>query len=103
MIRLELMMGLDIPDAGTVTDAMFDDFIRNEIAPHLDYATIIDGVGLWKGTREDCKILVIMAAESDRQMLESVLRQIGKAYAKAFRQDSVGLVCTPNVPMELLS
>ena len=102
MVRRELMMGLDIPDAGTVTDALFDDFIRNEIAPHLDYATIIDGVGLWKGTREDCKILVIMAAESEQQMLESVLRSIGKAYAKAFRQDSVGLVCTPNVPMELI-
>ena len=48
MIRLELMMGLDIPDEGTVTPQMFDDFIRTEIAPHLDYATIIDGVGLWK-------------------------------------------------------
>jgi len=103
MIRLELMMGLDIPDAGTVTDTMFDDFIRTDIGPHLEFATIIDGVGLWKGTRENCKILVIMAAESDRPMLESVLRQIGKRYAKAFRQDSVGLVCTPNVPMELLS
>ena len=93
MIRLELMMGLDIPDAGTVTDSLFDDFIRTEIAPHLDYATIIDGVGLWKGTREDCKILVIMAAESDQEMLESVLRSIGKAYAKAFRQDSVMYSC----------
>ena len=102
MIRLELMMGLDIPDEGTVTPQMFDDFIRTEIGPRLDFATIIDGVGLWKGTREDCKILVIMAAESDQEMLESVLRSIGKAYAQAFRQDSVGLVCTPNVPMELI-
>ncbi len=103
MIRLELMMGLDIPDAGTVSEAMFDEFIRTDIGPHLEYATILDGVGLWRGVKENCKILVIMAPESDQDELQSTLRAIGKSYQRAVRQESVGLVITPNVPLELIS
>ena len=50
MIRLELTMGRDIPNEGTVTDHMMNDFIKREIMPHFDYGTFIDGEGIWKGT-----------------------------------------------------
>ena len=40
-------MGRDIPNNGTVTDFMMDEFIRREIMPHFEYGTFIDGEGLW--------------------------------------------------------
>ena len=43
MKRLELIMGRNIPQAGTVSDSMINDFIKNEIIPHFEYVTFIDG------------------------------------------------------------
>ena len=37
MIRLELTMGRDIPDAGTVSEEMFNAFVKSDIMPHLEY------------------------------------------------------------------
>ncbi len=54
--RLELIMGRNIPDNGTVTNAMMDSFIKREIMPHFEYGTFIDGEGLWKGELENTKI-----------------------------------------------
>ena len=89
MQRLELTMGRDIPDNGTVTDHMMDDFIRREIMPHFEYGTFIDGEGLWKGQREQTKIFYLERADSevDEHMLS--LNCIAAAYKKQFRQDSV--------------
>ena len=89
MQRLELTMGRDIPDAGSVTDHMMDNFIRTEIMPHFEYGTFIDGEGLWKGQREQTKIFYLECADSevDEHMLS--LNCIAAAYKKQFRQDSV--------------
>ena len=89
MQRLELTMGRDIPDNGTVTDHMMDDFIRREIMPQFEYGTFIDGEGLWKGQREQTKIFYLECADSevDEHMLS--LNCIEAAYKKQFRQDSV--------------
>ena len=35
-------MGRNIPQAGTVSDSMINDFIKNEIIPHFEYGTFID-------------------------------------------------------------
>jgi len=89
MQRLELIMGRDIPDNGTVTDHMMDDFIRVEIMPHFEYGTFIDGEGLWKGALEQTKIFYLECADSevDEHMLS--LNCIAAAYKKQFRQESV--------------
>jgi len=89
MQRLELIMGRDIPDSGTVTDFMMNDFIRKEIMPHFEYGTFIDGEGLWKGCLEQTKIFYLEVADSevDEHMLS--LNCIAAAYKKQFRQDSV--------------
>ena len=89
MKRLELIMGRDIPNTGTVTDYMMDEFIRREIMPHFEYGTFIDGEGLWKGELEQTKIFYLECAddEVDEHMLS--LNCIAAAYKKQFRQESV--------------
>jgi len=89
MIRLELTMGRDIPNEGTVTDHMMNDFIRREIMPHFEYGTFIDGEGIWKGQFEKTKIFYIEIADSelDEHMLS--MNCIAAAYKKQFRQESV--------------
>ena len=59
MKRIELIMGRNIPDGGRVSDYMINEFIRDEIMPHFEYGTFIDGEGLWKGEYEKTKIFYI--------------------------------------------
>ena len=89
MKRLELIMGRNIPDNGTVTDTMMNSFIKREIMPHFEYGTFIDGEGLWKGELEQTKIFYLECADNevDEHMLS--LNCIAAAYKKQFRQDSV--------------
>ena len=89
MIRLELTMGRDIKDAGTVSDKMMDDFIRLEIMPHFEYGTFIDGEGLWKGVLEATKIFYLECPDSEVEDHMLSLNCIAAAYKKQFRQDSV--------------
>ncbi len=89
MIRLELTMGRSIPDAGTVTEKMFTAFVKSDIMPHLDYGTILDAVGFWKGEQEQTKILYVEIPESDLPEMQPIFEMIGAAYKKAFRQDAV--------------
>ena len=89
MIRLELTMGRNIPNAGTVANWMFDDFVKSEIMPHLEYGTIIDGVGFWKGEQEKTKILYIEIPNSEVPEMMPIFERIAAAYKTAFRQDAV--------------
>jgi hypothetical protein len=89
MQRLELTMGRDIPDNGSVTDHMMNDFIKREIMPHFEYGTFIDGEGLWKGKREQTKIFYLECADSEVEDQLLTFNCIAAAYRKQFRQDSV--------------
>ncbi len=89
MIRLELTMGRSIPDAGTVSEEMFTAFVKSDIMPHLEYGTILDAVGFWKGQQEETKILYLEIPESDLPQMQPIFERIGAAYKKAFRQDAV--------------
>jgi len=89
MIRLELTMGRSIPDAGTVSEDMFTQFVKSDIMPHLEYGTILDAVGFWKGEQEQTKILYVEIPESDLPEMQPIFEMIGAAYKKAFRQDAV--------------
>ena len=87
--RLELIMGRNIPDNGTVTDPMMNDFIKREIMPHFEYGTFIDGEGLWKGEMEATKIFYLECPDSEVEDHMVSLNCIAAAYKKQFRQDSV--------------
>tara|TARA_B100000965_G_C19482994_1_gene709467 strand:+ start:351 stop:656 length:306 start_codon:yes stop_codon:yes gene_type:complete len=89
MIRLELTMGRDIPDNGTVTDLMMDEFIRTDIMPLFEYGTFIDGEGIWKGQKEQTKIFYIEVADSEVSTHMLNLNCVAASYKKKFRQDSV--------------
>ena len=89
MQRLELIMGRNIPDNGTVTDHMMDSFIKREIMPHFEYGTFIDGEGLWKGELENTKIFYLECPDSEVEEHMLNFNCIAAAYKKQFRQDSV--------------
>jgi len=89
MIRLQMAMGRNIPDAGTVDDEMFNAFMQSDIMPLLDYGTIIDGIGFWKGEQEQTKILYVEIEESEFKAMYKVFVMIAAAYKIAFRQDAV--------------
>ena len=89
MIRLELTMGRDIPNEGSVTDHMMNDFIKTEIMPHFEYGTFIDGEGIWKGQFEKTKIFYIEIADNELEDHMLSMNCIAAAYKKQFRQDSV--------------
>ncbi len=89
MIRLELTMGRDIPNEGSVTDHMMNDFIKTEIMPHFEYGTFIDGEGIWKGQFEKTKIFYIEIADNELEDHMISMNCIAAAYKKQFRQDSV--------------
>ena len=87
--RLELIMGRNIPDNGTVPDPKMNDFIRREIMPHFEYGTFIDGEGQWKGELENTKIFYLECPDSDVEDHMLSLNCIAAAYKKQFRQESV--------------
>ena len=89
MKRIELIMGRNIPDGGRVSDYMMNEFIKQEIMPHFEYGTFIDGEGLWKGEYEKTKIFYIEVADDEATATAVLLKHIGDIYRKQFRQESV--------------
>lgn len=83
-----LTVGRNIQDSGTVTNQMLDEFIKNEVLTRLEYATITHGMGIYKGTME----AIVCFAVTGKQY-EEALFEVGEAYKKAFRQDSVMYSC----------
>ena len=82
-------MGRNIPNAGRVSDSMINTFIKEEIIPHFEYGTFIDGVGLWKGEFEQTKIFYIEVADTEAIAPAVLLKHIADKYRKQFRQESV--------------
>ena len=80
MKRLELIMGRNIPNAGKVSDNMINDFIKQEIIPHFEYGTFIDGEGLWKGEFENTKIFYIEVADNEAIATSVLLKHIADKY-----------------------
>ena len=62
-------MGRNIPNAGKVSDSMINDFIKEEIIPHFEYGTFIDGEGLWKGEFEQTLRFSILRCLILKQLL----------------------------------
>ena len=43
---------MNIPNAGTVTNQMWIQFLNDTVLASLEYATITDAIGIYKGTLE---------------------------------------------------
>tara|TARA_B100000287_G_scaffold294970_1_gene278272 strand:+ start:4852 stop:5190 length:339 start_codon:yes stop_codon:yes gene_type:complete len=86
----QITLGMNIPSEGKLTNQMWVDFLQSVL--HLiQFATITDAVGIFKGEMEASKIISITIDErttgSDR-MIKNLL-QVGELYKKQFRQDCI--------------
>ena len=83
---------MNIKDAGTVTNQMWIQFLNDTVLASLEYATITDAIGIYKGTLEQSK--VISVSTDDTAVVESLL-EVGDAYKKAFKQDAIMYTVLP--------
>ena len=90
-----ITLGLNIPDAGSVTNQMWIDFLTVTVLASLEYATITDAIGIYKGTLEKSK--VISVTTEDPAAVDALIK-VGDAYKQQFNQDSVMYAVT-NVPI----
>ena len=81
-----ITLGMNIPNAGTVTNQMWIQFLNDTVLASLEYATITDAIGISKGTLEKSKVISITTEDPTAVQ---ALRQVGDAYKAAFNQDSV--------------
>ena len=81
-----ITLGMNIPNAGTVTNQMWIDFLNVTVLASLEYATITDAIGIYKGTLEKSKVISITT--EDPAMVDA-LREVGDAYKNAFNQDAI--------------
>ena len=81
-----ITLGMNIPDAGTVTNQMWIQFLNDTVLASLEYATITDALGIYKGTLERSKVISITTEDP---AAVDALRKVGDAYKKAFNQDAI--------------
>ena len=77
---------MNIPNAGTVTNQMWIQFLNDTVLASLEYATITDSVGIYKGTLEKSK--TISVTTEDPAAVDA-LQKVGDAYKAAFNQDAI--------------
>ena len=81
-----ITLGMNIPDAGTVTTQMWIDFLNVTVLASLEYATITDAIGIYKGTLEKSKVISITTEDP---AAVDALRKVGDAYKQQFNQDAI--------------
>ena len=86
---------MNIPNAGTVTNQMWIQFLNDTVLASLEYATITDAIGIYKGTLEKSKVISITTEDP---AAVSALVKVGDAYKQAFNQDAIMYAVT-NVPI----
>ena len=86
---------MNIPDAGTVTNQMWIQFLNDTVLASLEYATITDAIGIYKGTLEKSKVISITT--EDPAAVDALVK-VGDAYKQAFNQDAIMYAVT-NVPI----
>ena len=86
-----ITLGMNISDSGKVTNQMWLQFLETEVVARLDYATITEAIGIYKGTVEKSKIISVTVDERTTGSLKIIenLKQVGQTYKTQFRQDSV--------------
>ena len=81
-----ITLGMHIPNAGTVTTQMWIDFLNVTVLASLEYATITDAIGIYKGTLEKSKVISITTEDP---AAVDALRKVGDAYKQQFNQDAI--------------
>ena len=82
-MQFQLFLGRNIPDAGKISKAMMQTFVREQVCPRFDGFTVTEGVGFWKGEQEQVTILTFITDDADS------VAEIAEAFKVAFRQESV--------------
>ncbi len=82
---------MNIPNAGKVTNQMWLQFVETEICPLLQFATITDAIGIYKGTLENSKVISVTVDErsTGSDSIVQNLKSIGATYAKQFNQECI--------------
>lgn len=92
-VRQELWLGAEIPAGGQVTDAMWEAFVADEVAPRFPAGfTVLEAAGHWRhadgaAVRERTRVLVVLHAAGD-PAAERALEAIAAAYVGRFGQDA---------------
>ena len=81
-----ITLGMNIPNAGTVTNQMWIQFLNDTVLASLEYATITDSIGIYKGTIEKSK--TISVTTEDPAAVDALVK-VGDAYKAAFNQDAI--------------
>ena len=81
-----ITLGMNIPNAGSVTNQMWIDFLNVTVLASLEYATITDAIGIYKGTLERSKVISITTEDP---AAVDALRKVGDAYKQQFNQDAI--------------
>ena len=91
-----LSLGMNIPDAGMVTEQMWQQFLKETVCFFLDCCTITEGVGIWKGDIERTKIISVTVDERSIASVAIIdnLREVGNQWKTQFRQECVMLTST---------
>ena len=90
-----ITLGMNIPNAGKVTNQMWIQFLNDQVLPLLEYATITDSMGIYQGTLERSKTISVT---TDDSAIVDALLQVGNLYKIAFRQDAIMYNAVP-VPL----
>jgi hypothetical protein len=82
-------LGLNIPNEGKVTNQMWSQFLETEIATRLDFATITDAIGIYKGEIESSKIVSVTIDERSTHSDSIVqnLKRVAAEFKTQFRQE----------------
>jgi hypothetical protein len=65
---------------------MWIQFLNDTVLASLEYATITDALGIYKGTLERSKVISI--STEDPAAIDALVK-VGDAYKKAFNQDAI--------------
>ena len=88
-----ITLGRNIPNSGTVTNQMWIQFLQDEVCTSLDYATVTEGTGIYKGELEQC---MIISVQTDDPNVITALHAVGSRYKKQFNQDCILYSTTEN-------
>ena len=88
-----ITLGRNIPNSGTVTNQMWMAFLKDEVCTSLEYCTVTDGIGIYKGELEQCKIISVQTNDSK---VVDALKDIGARYKKQFNQECILYSTTEN-------
>ena len=99
-----LALGMNIPNAGKVNNQMWMQFVSQELATRLQFATITDAQGIYKGEIEQTKLVSVTVDErtSHSSTIVAKLQEVGQVYKTQFRQEAVLYTVTQTPEMAII-